>query len=209
MIQLDISSIPKVLEQVRPQTLNFILKKLKSIIIEQIKNPINKDNFNLQRSLKCCLLLTHFLLKDKANFEVILKKIKAEELKTKEKEQLYFDLLLLQSELTIPSNHEILNKLEYDKLIRTYLKWHLLFRNLLKIKYDAQIKHLVKSDWKATPAKYLILLELIIDWLYRLPSKAIFLKAIETKLNQANKNLNHFWDLRTFDLSSIKKNYLW
>ena len=43
MIQLDISSIPKVLEQIRPQTLNFVLKKLKSIIIEQIKNPINKD----------------------------------------------------------------------------------------------------------------------------------------------------------------------
>lgn len=205
MIQIDISSFPKKLEQIDKLKFDLILKTIKITLLKQIKNPSYQNNFNLQKSLKRSLLLTHFLLEDKSSFEIVLKELRTEELKIREKESLYFDLVLLQSKPIITSKDEFLKNFEYDKLIGINMKWHLLFPNNLKRKYKAQLTHLAKFDWQASPEKYITLLELIIDWFYRLPSKTIFLKIVETKLSQVNKNLNRFWDLRTFDLTSIKR----
>jgi len=205
MIQFDISSIPRTLEQAKPRSLELLVKKVKISILEQVEKSGKEVDTNLQKWLKRCLLLSHFLLEEKEDFEIVLKEVREEEVKVIEKEQLYFDLLLLQSELSMPVTQEGLNKLEYDQLVGAYGKWQLLLPNLLKIKYEAQIANLEKSNWLITPTKYLILLELLIDRIYRFPVKTIFLKAIELKINQVNKDLHRFWEERSFDWSSVNR----
>lgn len=203
MIKLNTSTFPKELNQIDNQTLTPILKKIKADIEKHLKNLPTKGNQNHQNALKRCLLLSYFLLKDKVNFEQALKDIKFKEHKTGEKAILYFDLLLIQSKQSITFSKGFPDNIAYDKLVGTYAKWHLLFPNLLKNKYERQIKQFAKSEFKVSPTKYLTFLELLIDWLHRLPAKADFLKAVENKLSQHNKSLTHFWDSRTFDLASL------
>ena len=205
MIKLDTSIFPKELKKINNKTLPPILKTLKSDITNQLKDLPTIDSHNNQKSLKSCLLLTHFLLKEKVNFEQVLKEIKSKELKTAEKELLYFDLVLLQSDLSLPANQVLPNNIAYDQLLGINTKWNLLFPNLIKNKYERQIKQSTKSDFKVSPIKTLGLLELIIDYCYRLPTKANFIKAIEQKLSQYNQSITHFWDIRTVDLKNINK----
>lgn len=204
MIQLNISSIPQKLEELTSGTLSLFLSPLKIDLIKHIENPSNQGKLNLQKKLKCCLLLTYFLENEKVNFNTLLNTLKKEEVKISEKEQLYSDLLWFQSVRNTTLQQDGLNKLGYDKLLQKYFKWHLLFKTRLTIRYEIQLTHSSKSNWKIAPERYLALLELFVDWLYRLPSKNTFLEAIENSINQIDQDVHQFWDSRAFDLSKIE-----
>ena len=205
MLQLDELSIPKEIRKTERKTIISIVDKIKSHIVEELKKPIEEVDNSLQKPLKCCLLLTYFLLEDAVNFERLLSEIRKEETKISEQEQLYFDSLLLQSKSELIKEQRILNKIEYDRLLKAYSKWHLLIPNLISIRYKTQLKKIKESDWNLSPKSYLLLLELFIDWFYRLPAKDNFLHSIEHRLSEVQKEVKSFWDLKRFDLSSIKR----
>lgn len=203
MLKLDESEIPKKIIEFEKVILSDFLSKLKSKTIIYLEQTSEKKKIDSQKTLKNCLLLINFLLGEKTQFNEGLTNLKLEELKVSEKNQLHFDLQLLHS--TISTKSKILNKVTYDKLMKTYRKWSLLIPNLLENRYERQLQNLSKLDWKITPSQLFILLDLLTDWFYRLQNKEIFLNSIKNKIDQIEKDKKINSELNELNLAKLKK----
>lgn len=203
MLQLNISNFPNRIESLDH---NDIIPTLKStetqiqIILDKL-NPNDSKHHNNLKSLNKCLLLILFLKNQYNEFNLRLKTLKKKEVKSIEKAQMYYDLTLFHSNIKTVDQNTIIDNIEYDKLLKAHLKWKLLIKNLVSIRYEAQINSIEKSDWVVKPERLLILLELFIDWKYRIPNKEKFLALIEKKIALAKKIATEKSEVNTFYLS--------
>jgi len=193
-MRVNISLVPQHIEEIKSAPTPFCISQLQECLSSSSFTKTIANNRDENRAYWHCLLLLSFLAKEDSKYNDSYHRLLQMDNKANGIKLKIYDL----QELKKFSEKRIEQKLigfNYEELIRLHYKRKLLLPNLIGYKYERLLLQANKYNDTLELSQVVELLELIIDWKYRIATKSQFLKVIRKCLSV--KSLDSiFWKER-------------